>query len=192
MFNKWINSPLFTKIEDDKIVIEAGSKTDFFRNPANGDLSHNAPLYVLKTADEFTFSCKVTPQFKKTYDAGGIMLYSDNYNWVKLAFEKTDLGYPAVVSVVTKDFSDDCNGEEVKEPYIWLKISKKEELCGLYYSFNKLEWKMKRLFKFESLKNNSDQYVGIEAQSPIGEGCSVLFSDFKYIEKAVEDFRKGE
>lgn len=191
MFNKWINKPLLVKKETNKILIAAAKNTDFFVDPATKQEINNAPLYVLNAENEFTFFCRVKPQFNDVYDAGALMYYVDNTNWVKLAFEKTDLGYPAIVSVVTKGFSDDCNGEKIDLDSVWLKMSKKEKLIGLYFSVDGLEWKMHRLFKFDDGVGNRANYFGLEAQSPFGQGCSVEFSNLELNNQSVTDFRKG-
>lgn len=190
MFEKWVNRPDSFLQEENKIIIEAESNTDFFVNPASKNVTSNAHLYMVSAGSEFTFSCRVKPFFESTYDAGAVMVYIDKYNWVKFAFEQTDIGYPAVVSVLTREYSDDCNGEEISFNSIYLKISKKEELTGLYYSLDGENWKMKRLFRFDN-KKQEDIYFGIEAQSPQGNGCKVEFSEMIVESKAVNDFRKG-
>lgn len=191
MFDKWINEPLLVKKEINKIIITAAKNTDFFVDPATKHEINNAPLYVLNAEKEFTFFCKVKPHFNDVYDAGALMYYVGNTNWVKLAFEKTDLGYPAIVSVVTKGYSDDCNGEKIDLDTVWLKMSKKEKLLGLYFSVDGLEWKMHRLFKFDNGVGNRESYFGLETQSPFGQGCSVEFSNLELNNRSVTDFRKG-
>lgn len=190
MFEKWLNKPEKYQEENNRIIISAGGKTDFFVDPALNAVMSNAPLYMTEIKGDFSFSCKVKPLFKAKYDAGAVMLYIDDYNWIKFAFEKTDLGYPAVVSVLTKDYSDDCNGEEIPHDSIYLKMSRKEGLTGLYYSLDGIIWKMKRLFRFEG-NYYRNIFLGIESQSPVGEGCEVEFSEINLLEKPVKDFRKG-
>ena len=190
MFEKWLNKPEKYQEENNRIIISADGKTDFFVDPALNAIMSNAPLYMTEIKGDFSFSCKVKPLFKAKYDAGAVMLYIDDYNWIKFAFEKTDLGYPAVVSVLTKDYSDDCNGEEISSESIYLKISRKEGLTGLYYSLDGISWKMKRLCRFVGNYYKS-LFLGIEAQSPVGEGCEVEFSEMKLVNIAVDNFRVG-
>lgn len=190
MFKKWLNKPDEYREEEGKLIIQAEANTDFFVAPTLNGFSDNAHLYMLEIGKEFTFSCKVKPFFKDTYDAGAIMFYIDSFNWVKFAFENTDMGYPAVVSVLTREYSDDCNGEEISADSIYLKLSRKDALIGLYYSLDGKKWKMKRLFHFAN-NQYKKTYLGIEAQSPQGNGCKVEFSEITFSNEVVEDFRKG-
>lgn len=190
MFNKWINEPKYFNQDQGTIIIESGAKTDFFVAPASDYLAHNAPIYAFDVQGDFTLECKVKPDFKAYYDAGAMMFYVDDKAWIKFAFESTDIGHPAVVSVVTDGASDDANGEKVDSPSIWMKLSKKDKVIGLYFSHDAMEWRMVRLFQFD-VKNLDNASIGLEAQSPAGLGCTVVFSDIKYTDKAVEDMRKG-
>lgn len=190
MFTKWINKPINYKEEDGTVEITTGAVTDFFCDPVVGSVKHNSPLYCIDASENFIFECKVEPGFIATYDAGTILLYFDETHWMKLCFERTDMGHNAVVSVVTRGVSDDANGEKITAESLWLKMCRKGNAVGFYYSLDNVEWRMVRLFNFES--DNKNAYIGIEAQSPVGDGCTVAFSDIKYSQNEyVKDFRKG-
>jgi hypothetical protein len=124
---------------------------------------------------------------------------------VKLAYEYTDLGYPAIVSVATRGRSDDCNGEPVGRGEVWLKVSRRENLLGLYYSLDGEMWKMHRLLQLpEAAHSRTDSgsgaadasggpgwRIGVAAQSPTGNGCPVDFRELSWSDRALDDFRKG-
>jgi regulation of enolase protein 1 (concanavalin A-like superfamily) len=190
MFTKWLHQPDTFTIHENHIIIYAPKKTDFFEDPLTDYSMNNAPLLYTHISGDFTFSCSISPEFKSIYDAGAILLYTDNTHWIKFAFENTDLGYTAVVSVVTNIKSDDCNGEKIESESLALKISRAQSVVGLYYSPNNSDWKMARLFPFLHASQNSN-LLGISAQSPIGNGCRVTFKNFYFKNKSVQDFRKG-
>ncbi len=190
MFLKWLNKPDTYSIDNNNIIIYAPEKTDFFEDPLSDYSMKNAPFFFKEISGDFTFSCSISPDFKNTYDAGAILFYAAKKQWIKFAFEKTDLGYPSLVSVVTNGKSDDCNGEKIEFNSLTLKISRKASVIGLYYSPNSSDWKMVRLFPFTHKSYNSE-LLGITAQSPIGEGCRVIFKDFKFKNESIQDFRKG-
>ena len=73
------------------------------------------------------------------------MYYIDDKTGIKVAIEMTDLGHTTGVSVVTNGVSDDSNGEKSEGKSIWLKLSKKDNGIGLYYSMDAIKWKMVRL-----------------------------------------------
>lgn len=190
MFKKWINQPKAYEEDNKTIMIEADKSTDFFVDPLSNYFVHNAPIYTFEVKGDFTFECKLTPDFSAFYDAGAIMYYIDDKTWIKFAFEMTDLGHTSVVSVVTNGVSDDANGERIEDKSIWLKLSKKDNVVGLHYSSDSIKWKMVRLFKYDAI-NKEKAYIGVEAQSPAGAGCSVEFSDIKFTNDSARDFRKG-
>lgn len=187
MFDVWINKAQIFKENDGEVIIDAGEKTDFFIDPASDFKVGNAPIFARKADSDFTISCCITPAFLAHYDAGALMLYINETTWVKCAFENTDLGYFSVVSVVTRGVSDDANGEQISGSSIWLKMSRKDDVVGLYYSSDGINWKMVRLFKF----TYKPGLVGLEAQSPLGKSCSVEFKSIEFKHQSVEDLRKG-
>ncbi|MBN1798887.1 MAG: DUF1349 domain-containing protein [Spirochaetales bacterium] len=190
MFTEWLNKPDTYAIEDNHIIIHAPAKTDYFEDPLSDYSMSNAPFLYREISGDFTFSCTILPDFTNTYDAGAVLFYADRKHWIKFAFENTDLGYPAVVSVVTNEKSDDCNGQKIEADAITLKISRKQKVIGLYYSPDNADWKMTRLLHFSHGSQNSTR-IGISAQSPAGNGCRVIFKKFEIKNQAILDFRKG-
>jgi uncharacterized protein len=173
----------------DKIEITAPALSDFFIDPLTKTEKSNAPFYYEMQKGDFAVSVKVKPQFVASYDAGGLFVYDSMKKWIKLEFEKTDLGYPSVVSVITDGTSDDGNGENLEDhDSIYLQIVRKGDCWGLHYSIDGKKWKMVRYF---SLKMKNEVRVGLEAQSPIGYGCRVEFTRFQISEKEIKDIRSG-
>jgi len=190
MFSTWINKPKKANDATNKIVITADKNSNLFVDPTSDFKINTAPIYVAQINSDFTLSCKVQPRFNNTYDAGAIILYISDTNWVKLAYESTDMGHNAVVCVVTDGYSDDSNGEVVMDTAIWMKMTKKDKVVGAYYSLDSINWRMVRLFK-HNIKSNDKLYLGLSAQSPLGDECKVVFENINYVEESVKDFRKG-
>ena len=191
-----MGEPQQLRHDEDQVSFAAAGGTDFFRDPASTDAIDNAPYLYRDAPSQFTFSVRVEPEFASRYDAGAILCYRDPETWVKLAYEYTDLGYPAIVSVVTRERSDDCNGEPVSGGQVWLKVSRRETLLGLYYSLDGRQWKMHRLLQIpepadSALGSSGSWRVGVAAQSPTGDACRVGFRDLSWSDRAVDDFRTG-
>jgi regulation of enolase protein 1 (concanavalin A-like superfamily) len=72
------------------------------------------PRLLFKPADDFVLGAKVTVDFHSQWDSGVLVLYVNDAVWAKLCFEMTVEKYPAIVSVVTRDISDDDNSMSVK------------------------------------------------------------------------------
>jgi uncharacterized protein len=172
------------------IEIEAPGKTDFFIDMFSMKPVDDAPFYYEKRKGDFVARVKVRPGFKKNYDAGGLFVYDTAKKWIKLEFEMTDLGYPSVVSVVTDGVSDDCNGEKAQGvEELWLQIVRKGDNWVLHHSEDGKKWKMVRYFQ---LKMKDEVRIGLEAQSPRGNGCKVEFSGFRIADNTLADMRKGK
>lgn len=191
MFTHSMNSPQDLTESDGSVSFEAPGKTDYFVDPVSGAVTRSAPFYYVIPPEAFTFTARVSPAFAATYDAGALFYYAEEHSWVKLAFENTDMAYPAVVSVVTRGKSDDCNGEPVRAGSLWLRMSGKDDVLGLYYSLDGVKWKMQRLLSLEVPRNVSPR-LGLVVQSPTGEGCRAVFDHIELTDTEVRSFRSGE
>jgi uncharacterized protein len=208
ILSEWLETPREYSINEKTIHIYSGEKTNYFEDPLSDTSAHNAPFLFTRVKGDFTFTCSITPDFQNTYDAGALFLYCSPMKWVKFAFEKTDMGCTSVVCVVTQRKSDDANGEQITSPGVYMRMSRKDDVIGLYFcplpggdgnkkntspistgDTSALPWRMARLFQFPCIRD--EQYLGIIAQSPVGDGCSVAFRDLSLTFNAVKDFRKG-
>lgn len=171
------------------IEIVAPGECDFFVDPATGTAKASAPFYYEKVEGDFTARVLVRPEFRKKYDAGGIFVYDSASKWIKHEFELTDLGHPSAVSVVTDGRSDDANGERLDGvEAVRLQVARRGDFWALHYSLDGRSWRMVRVFH---LKMKKAVRVGLEAQSPVGRGCSVLFEGWRIAPGAPKDMRKG-
>ncbi len=190
---KWICESNAT-INEKEISIYAPGKTDWFRNPIPNSKNEldapvaNAPFFYTDVTGDFVFSAKVTPNHKSVYDACALMVIENDILWTKLAFEASDFGTKAAVCVVTNEVSDDANGCDIEQDFVWLKIVRVGNIFSTHYSLDGKEYHMVRLFRLpvkETVK------VGIEAQCPAGEGGDRLFSDIKLEYRTVNNLRSG-
>lgn len=84
--------------------------------------------------------------------------------------------------------SDDNNHDVVKEPTVYMKISSDTKTVASYYSLDKKNWQMVRLYK-----NNYPKkiWMGISTQCPVDKGTQSIFEEINLEEKSVSDFRLG-
>jgi len=178
-------------VESDKLVLRSNAKCDNFNDP-DGKLSNStAPVLLTKTdnTQPFTFIAKVTPTFIDTYDAGTIYVYLNPKLWFKFAFERDERMKTRIVTVRTIETSDDNNHDVVDNESVYMKISSDIKTIGFYYSIDKENWQLVRLFKNDY---PAEIWVGLSAQSPIGNGTSVTFEECSVIQSSIKDFRMGE
>lgn len=174
----WQNEPAEWKVDRGAILtISAAKKTDWFAWPGGGYRSDASPRLLFRAAADFMISTKVTTEAHKTYDAGCLALYGTASAWAKFCLEALDDGRLAVVSVVTRDLSDDVTSFSVDGKSAWLKMAKVDRAIMLYASSDGRNWTIIRKFNLES---PAGFLIGFSAQSPDGDGATATFEDLHY------------
>lgn len=187
----WLNTPLHSQCaSDDELAITAGTNTDWFIDPRGGVKKSDAPVALFTPPDQnFILQARVTVDFRSTFDAGVLFVYEDETHWAKLCFEYSPQGQPMIVSVVTRELSDDCNSVPIEGNSVYLRIHHKDNTWAFHYSRDARTWHMVRYFR---LGANANPQIGFSAQSPTGQGCTAVFADIKYEERVIADIRNGE
>lgn len=180
----WENTPNSVSLKAGVLEIEAGAKTDMFRDPNVTYNTDNAPKLMFVPDKNFVLSATIEHSFVNKWDAGGLVLKADSLNWIKFCFERDYLGYRRVVSVVTKDVSDDANSQMINENFAHFKIAKADNVVTLYISTDGKKWLLIRHLQFNT---NKEIKVGFLAQSPVGQRCKVKFSNIKYEARKIKD-----
>lgn len=189
---KWLNESRMMEVNGE-IAIVAPARTDWFNNPVpEGDALPapvaNAPFFYTEVSGDFVFRARVRPNHRYTYDACALMVIKDEYVWAKAAFEASDFGTRAAVCVVTNEVSDDANGCNIDQDEAWLQIVRVGDVFCVHYSLDGERFDMVRLFRLPVGKSVK---VGLEAQSPAGEGGLRLFSDVSLEQRTVQNLRAG-
>mgnify|MGYP001167465469 FL=1 len=191
-FTKSLNGAGATAtVESDKLVLKSNAKCDNFNDP-DGKLSNSTAPVLLTKIDNtkpFSFTAKVSPTFTDTYDAGAVYIYLNPKLWFKFAFERDERQRTRIVTVRTIETSDDNNHDVVDNAGVYMKISSDVQTIGFYYSPDKEDWQLVRLFKNDY---PVELWVGLSAQSPIGNGTSVTFEECSLTQSSIKDFRMGE
>jgi regulation of enolase protein 1 (concanavalin A-like superfamily) len=185
----WTNKPISFKLNPESIFIEAGEKTDMFRDPNVTYNTDNAPRLSFTADPNFVLTTEIHHDFMSKWDGGAIVLEADKLNWIKFCFEKDYTGVHRVVSVVTKDISDDCNSVAIPVNRVFYKIAKADNVITLYYSADGKKWFLIRHLQFNTTKPIK---LGFMAQSPTGKNCKVTFSNINYSTKKIKDPYTGE
>jgi regulation of enolase protein 1 (concanavalin A-like superfamily) len=190
-FTKSLNGAKTTAtVDGDKLIIKSNAKCDNFNDP-DGKLSNNTAPVLLTKIDNtkpFTFIAKVTPTFIGTYDAGTMYIYLNPKLWFKFAFERDERMKTRVVTVRTIGTSDDNNHDVVDNASVYMKISSDVKTIGFYYSLDKENWQLVRLFKNDY---PVELWVGLSTQSPIGNGTNAIFEECSLTQSSIKDFRMG-
>jgi len=180
----WQNRPATWEAADGKsLTLTAGKKTDWFVWPGGGYRADASARLLFRTANNFMFSTQVNVRAQTTYDAGCIVLYDTNTAWAKFCLEAQNGGGLSVISVVTRDLSDDATSYPVSGTSVYLKMAKADDVVFFYASADGKAWTIIRKFAFASPDGLS---AGFSAQSPDGNGATALFSNFQYRPERVD------
>jgi hypothetical protein len=185
----WRNQPAGWTMKDGVLTIQSGAKTDWYAAPTGGEQVAATPLMLFPAPEDFWFSAKVTVDFKSRFDAGALIAYVDEQNWVKFAFESQDGKTGALVSVVTRGLSDDNTGAPIQGNSVYLEVSKTGQAIFLFYSTDGKHWKVTRAF---NLGPKRPMQFGFSSQSPTGTGSTATFSEIRYKAEALKPWSAGE
>lgn len=185
----WENTPVSYSYTNGILSILAGPKTDMFRDPQATYNTDNAPKLLFTADSNFVFRVAIEHGFKSKWDGGAIVIKSDSLNWVKFCYEKDYLGAHRVVSVVTRNISDDCNSVSFSSNKVYYKVAKSGPAITLYCSGDNKDWLLVRHFQ---LNTPGPVQLGLLAQSPDGPGTEVRFSEIKYEAIKIKDPYAGQ
>jgi regulation of enolase protein 1 (concanavalin A-like superfamily) len=202
----WLNDVVGDAVSssDDVLTMVTGKETDWFNpppDPSSPSRLANAPALVFSAPQgvDWQLSAKVTVKHQYLFDAGTLFVHQGDNDWCKLCFEYSPEKLPTVVSVVTRDISDDANGaaipaqqEEGASPSVHLRISKygPAGVMAFHYSIDGGNyWTLHRAF---SLRNpHASTSIGFLAQAPTGESCTASFSQIEWSETTLSNLRDG-
>lgn len=176
-------------VSDGALTLAAAPRTDWVCDAATGDRFLSAPAIGFTAPEVYTLSARVRPAFAGTFDAGVLMIYQDESTWAKLCFEFSPQRRPMVVSVVTRDLSDDCNSVPVSQDSVDLRIARSGQTFAFHYWPDGRYWHFVRLFALG--RAGATLRTGFLAQSPMGEGSHTVFSNVRFARQPLTDYRDG-
>lgn len=166
----------------------APAVSDLFIDPLSDRVLDSAPKLLFPTQGDFLLEAEVEVGFVSTFDAGVLLLWQDERNWAKLCYEFTPQGQPMVVSVVTREVSDDCNSV-IRQPHtVHLRVGRRGPGCVFHYSGDGAYWHMVRAFRL----GEGPLQAGFLVQSPRGEGSRAAFRHIRYRQHTLAALRSGE
>ena len=174
---------------DNSLTITAGQRTDWFIDPGGDNAVMNAPALLMKINELCMLKALVTVEYAATFDAGVLAVYQADQVWAKVCLELSPKGQLSIVSVVTKDASDDCNSVPIAGKSVYLRLAKLERAYAFHYSVDGQEWNMVRYFTLGGLQ---EVEIGFLVQSPRGDACTAIFREIAYVPQKLINIRSGE
>lgn len=173
---KWLNEPASVSVSENKLVVRARPKTDFWRKTFYGYITDNGHFFHLLVSGDFVFEARVDGQYAALYDQAGLMVRIDAENWVKCGTEFFDNARHASV-VFTREFSDwSTMNDLVTSGPVWWRVVRKpdslETLCSA-------DGKNFTSVRMGYLVPSAAAEVGIMCAAPEGSGFQCIFDNLK-------------
>lgn len=189
---RWQPEPASWHLASGVLSVAAGPQTDMFIDPGAPDAPPvlDAPRALAPAPEEdFQFAVRVRVDFGDRYDAGVILLWAGERHWAKLCFERSPAGENTVVTVITRGESDDANAWAVAGDTVWLRASRLGPAWAFHSSPDGQAWQLVRYFSLGP--DAGPPQIGVEAQSPVGAGCTVVFDQARLTRTRLADLRDG-
>ncbi|WP_233197178.1 DUF1349 domain-containing protein [Cryobacterium sp. N21] len=187
---EWANEEGSVKAHGhDVLVLAAAAGTDWTNDAFGGPQQQAAPLLGFVPTEDFSLSARTRVRTERTtFDAAVLAIWGDHGHWAKLCFEYSPQGQAMVVSVVTNEYSDDCNSTLVSEGSVYLRIIRSGKGWAFHSSTDGHDWVFVRVFR---LAFDGPVRVGFLAQAPMGDRCIAEFDNIKYSTNVPADLRNG-
>jgi len=184
---QWFNEPAKWQIKDNSLIMQVTPQSDYWRIAHYGFTVDDAPFYFANYGGEFEAKVKLTGAYKARFDQMGLMIRTNEKNYIKTGVEFVD-GKFNVSTVVTHDKSDwSVLPLEKVPPFIWIKVVRRLDALEIFYSLDDKNYIMTRN---APLQDNAPVMVGLMAASPDGAGFEAKFENFSV--KHLPDQRRLE
>lgn len=175
---KWINKPNNYMIEENKIIIKANCKTDFWQRTHYGFQNDNAHALVIEVEGDFTFTTKTKFKSSERYDQCGVVLYEDSDNWFKASIEFEDTKKSRLGSVVTNLGYSDWATTDISTSIdaMWYRLSRRGHDYLIENSIDGVKYNQMRIFHMH--KEVQTAKIGLYACSPLESSIEAVFTEF--------------
>ncbi len=183
---KWIFEPKESQVDLESISITTEPETDFWQRSYYGFRNDNAPALQIETGDNFTFTTKVSFDYRALFDQCGIIIYLDSENWFKASIEYENEKVSKLGSVVTNfGYSDWATSDIPLPKEIWYRLSRRGPDFLIESSLDGVTFKQMRIFHLHKLGETTLEMgrsnPPLPAQNAVSFGvyaCSPLNSSF--------------
>jgi regulation of enolase protein 1 (concanavalin A-like superfamily) len=182
-----LHASVAAHVSDGLVELVAGPCTDIFCPPGGTPPTLNAPVLLANLHDrDFVLSAYIEAELQALFDAGALLVWQGDRSWAKFAVERSPEGKPTVVTVVTRNLSDDCNSVTLDQPSAHLRVARIDDAFAFHLEVAG-RWQLIRHFVLEP----GNVRVGFLAQSPIGQGCTARFRQMRAEQRRLNDVRDG-
>ncbi len=191
----WLNQPKLSEITDQSIKITTEPNTDLWQRSYYGFRHDNAHALLLESEINFTFTTKVSFEYRARFEQCGLIIYLDIDNWFKASIEYENENISRLGSVVTNlGYSDWATTDIPTTTSIWFRLSRRGPDFLIESSQDGMNFKQMRIFHLHSLGDTSVEMgrlnppipavkpirFGLYACSPLNSSFEAKFNNFKF------------
>src|SRR6266851_3082172 len=133
---QWYNEPPSWTIQDHKVIVHTGPKTDFWRLTAGGYIQDSGHFYFERREGDFRTEVTVSGEYQTLYDQAGLMVRLNETTWMKCGIELIE-GKQQVSAVVTRETSDwSMVALSSNPPALRLRVSRVGSTIEVHYALD--------------------------------------------------------
>jgi len=172
----WTRPPRQYEVEAGSLTLLTDPETDLWQRTYYGMRADNAPVYQTRTDERFfTFTVKVSFDYKGSYDQCGVAIYLDTENWMKASVEYENPSISRLGSVVTNhgysDWATTDISSEIRE--LWFRLSRRESDYYIETSRDGVRYEQMRVFHLH--EGSGKISFGVYAASPADSRFTARF-----------------
>ncbi len=184
---KWLNQPKVFEISNQLVRIITEPNTDFWQRTYYGFRNNNAPALLLESRVDFSFTTKVSFNYRARFDQCGLIAYLDSDNWFKASMEYEDEQSSRLGSVVTNlGYSDWATSDRPTTTFRWYRLSRRGADFLIESSLDGLDFEQLRIFHVHRLGKPSGEMDDLKPATSTEQSirfglyaCSPLNSSFE-------------
>ncbi|MCA9977954.1 MAG: DUF1349 domain-containing protein [Anaerolineales bacterium] len=191
---EWLNPPQSFEITEHSVKLTTEPNSDFWQRSYYGFRNENAPALLIESADNFTFTVKVSFAYQERYDQCGVIIYIDHENWFKASIEYETAEFSRLGSVVTNGgYSDWATTDIATMKAIWYRLSRRGPDFLIESSLDGKKFRQMRIFHLHKLGETTAEMgklnpptrpqqalkFGIYACSPLDSSFTAIFEAFE-------------
>jgi regulation of enolase protein 1 (concanavalin A-like superfamily) len=178
----WLNKPEVSEITDRSLVIKTEPYTDLWQRTCYGFSHDNAPALLLESQEDFSFSARVSFEYRVKYDQCGLLIYLTSDDWFKASVEYEDEKLSRLGSVVTNHgYSDWATTDIPVTTVMWYRLSRRGPDFLIESAPDGADFTQMRIFHLHILGETSEVTYEADSRRSIRFGlyaCSPLESSF--------------
>ena len=169
----WLNEPPVWKVADDRLIVNTALRSDLWRLTSYGFIHDTGHGLLNFFSDGQAIEVDLRSSFGEEFDQAGLLIWSDDENWLKCGLEFAD-GVLGLGAVVTRGSSDWSTGQvpEWSERVVTVRASRSGDAVTIRA---KVDDEPFRLVRVAPIDSQATWHAGPYAASPSREALEVQF-----------------